>query len=208
MTAYSMPAHLALNTIWLWLYSRPDLRCFYLAPLVGVLALGLHQPTVHGLFAAPFLFRLVLQRRWRASIIFGVIYVAGLAAWFGWRAHYSTPSAVSGTAFFRLFNPRMLVIQPMDLLLLIGWSSLATPLARGARFSAHFPILLILQDAALSCLLTFGFYYFFDLDQGHGWGYRYFHGALGCLVLVAVAGCEVLVKEVGFRSAKTFPVQA
>lgn len=59
MTAYAMPAHLALNTVWLWLYSRPDLRRFYLAPIVGVLAIGLHQPIVHALFAAPFLLRLV-----------------------------------------------------------------------------------------------------------------------------------------------------
>ena len=54
MTAYSMPAHLALNTVWLWLYSRPDRRRFYLAPLVGVLAIGLHQPIVHALFVRRF----------------------------------------------------------------------------------------------------------------------------------------------------------
>src|SRR5438105_13456979 len=32
MTSYSMPAHLALNSIWLWLYSAPDRRRFYFAP--------------------------------------------------------------------------------------------------------------------------------------------------------------------------------
>ncbi len=58
MTSYAMSAHLALNTIWLWLYSRPERRRFYLAPVVGVLAIGLHQPIVHALFVAPFLFRL------------------------------------------------------------------------------------------------------------------------------------------------------
>ncbi|MBA2623319.1 MAG: hypothetical protein H0U88_06825, partial [Chthoniobacterales bacterium] len=47
MTSYAMPAHLALNTIWLWLYCRPDRRSFYLAPFLGVLAIGLHQPIVH-----------------------------------------------------------------------------------------------------------------------------------------------------------------
>ncbi|MGH8102825.1 MAG: hypothetical protein ACREIW_16125, partial [Chthoniobacterales bacterium] len=44
MTAYAMPAHLALNTIWLWLYLQPERREFYLAPIVGALAIGLHQP--------------------------------------------------------------------------------------------------------------------------------------------------------------------
>ena len=59
MTAYAMPAHLALNTIWLWLYSQSDRRAFYLAPFVGALAIGLHQPIVHALFVLPFLARLV-----------------------------------------------------------------------------------------------------------------------------------------------------
>ena len=82
-----MPAHLALNTIWLWLYSRPDRRAFYLAPFVGVVAIGLHQPIVHALFVAPFLVRLVLQRRWRTVGIFTVIYLAGCLGWFMWKAH-------------------------------------------------------------------------------------------------------------------------
>ena len=90
MTAYSMPAHLALNTIWLWLYSRPDVRRFYLAPIVGVLAIGLHQPVVHALFVAPFLLRLVIRRNWAAVSVFGFIYLLGCVGWYAWRAHYST----------------------------------------------------------------------------------------------------------------------
>lgn len=203
-TAYSMPAHLALNTIWLWLYTQPDRRRFYLAPFVGILALGLHQPTVHALFVAPFLFRLVLQRKWRVSAIFAGLYLAGLLAWLSWRAHYSPPHAASDTFFFRLFNPRMVFIQPMDLLLLIGWSSLATPLLAILGFRKIFRRQPLVQDAALSCFLTFGFYYFFYLDQGHGWGYRYFHGALGCLVLVAAAGWKTLVQDVGAPRARMF----
>ena len=139
MTAYSMPAHLALNTVWLWLYSRPDRRRFYLAPLVGVLAIGLHQPIVHALFVTPFLFRLVLQRKLRAILIFGFIYVSGCAGWYAWRTKFSPPAADGVATFFRLWNPQMLVIQPMDLLLIIGWSALATPLLAVARFRAHFP---------------------------------------------------------------------
>ena len=78
MTTYSMPAHLALNTVWLWLYSNPERRRFYLAPIVGVLAIGLHQPIVHALFATPFLLRLALQRKWRAVSIFALIYIVRL----------------------------------------------------------------------------------------------------------------------------------
>ena len=243
MTAYAMPAHLALNTLWLWLYTRPDLRRFYLAPFVGVLAIGLHQPIVHALFVAPFLIRLVLERRWRVVISFGLIYSLGCAVWYTWRLHYLPPSAEAAGSIFRLFNPKMIVIQPIDLLLVIGWSCLTTPLLAVLgfrrifrRLSATSPVrasfrevrdphlsLLeqdppsrqpeigiqskqraILRDAALSCLLTFGFYYFFCLDQGHGWGYRYFHGTLSCLVLVAVNGWEVLVETAGARRARNF----
>ena len=204
MTSYSMPAHLALNAIWLWLYSAPDRRRFYIAPFVGVLAIGLHQPIVHALFVAPFLLRIMLKRRWRDVLIFGLVYLAGCAGWFAWRVHYSPPSALPTASFFRLLNPSMLVVQPMDLLLVIGWSSLATPLLAALGLRRIFQERPIVQDAAVSCLLTFGFYVFFYLDQGNGWGYRYFHGTLACLILVAIAGWESLVKLLGALRAKQF----
>jgi hypothetical protein len=204
MTSYAMPAHLALNTVWLWLYSRPDRRAFYLAPVVGVLAMGLHQPFVHALFAAPFLLRLVWQRRWRPVVIFAAVYLAGCVTWYLWMKHYQAPNAAGAKTLLRLFNPRMLIIQPMNLLLLIGWASLATPLFAILGFRRVFHLPPIVQDAAASCLLTFGFYYFFFLDQAHGWGYRYFHGALGCMVLVAVAGWNRLSHLIGQRRAVKF----
>ncbi len=207
MTGYSMPAHLALNTIWLWLYSRPDRRSFYLAPVVGVLAIGLHQPIVHALFVLPFLFRLVFGRRWKAVFVFGGVYLAGCAVWWAWKAHFEAPPPPGGVglgSMFRLANPRMAVIQPMNVWLIIGWSSLATPLLAVLGFGQFFKVRPILRDAALSCVLTFGFYYFFYLDQAHGWGYRYFYGALGCFVLVAVAGFDRLSILTGQRRALVF----
>ncbi|HEY2714352.1 MAG TPA: hypothetical protein VGI60_17715 [Chthoniobacterales bacterium] len=204
MTEYSMPAHLALNTIWLWLYSQPDRRRFYLAPVVGLLAIGLHQPIVHALFVAPFLLRLVWQRRWRPVVIFGIIYSLGCTFWCAWRLHYATPAGQDIGTFLHFINFKMIAIQPMDLLLVLGWSCLATPLLFVLGLRRIFRERPILQDAAFSCLLTFGFYYFFYLDQGHGWGYRYFHGTLSCLVLVAVAGWESLGEKVGSRRARNF----
>ena len=204
MTTYSMPAHLALNTIWLWLYSSPERRRFYLAPVVGVLAIGLHQPIVHALFVTPFLVRLLRQRKWRAVSIFGLIYLLGCAGWYAWRLKFSPPALGPAASFFRLWNPKMLVIQPMDLLLVLGWSALATPLLAVLGFGRILRERPIIRDAALSCLLTFGFYFFFYLDQGHGWGYRYFHGTISCLILVAVAGWAALVEQTGERRAWNF----
>lgn len=208
MTAYAMPAHLALNTTWLWLYSQPNRKRFYLAPFIGVAAIGLHQPIVHALFAAPFLLRLPLQRRWRATAVFAIIYLAGCAGWAAWRAHYMAPSASSGGvgSIFRIANPRMAIIQPMNLLLIIGWSSLATPLLALLGFRRFFRLPSIVQDAAISCFLTFGFYYFFYLDQAHGWGYRYFHGTLSCMILVAVVGWRGLRESIGASTARKFLV--
>ncbi|MGB8343143.1 MAG: hypothetical protein WCE51_16285, partial [Chthoniobacterales bacterium] len=131
-------------------------------------------------------------------------YLLGCVAWYAWRAKFSPPSPFPIGSIFRLWNPKMLVIQPMDLLLVVGWSALATPLLAVIGFGRIFRERPIIRDAALSCLLTFGFYYFFYLDQGHGWGYRYFHGTLCCLILVAVAGWGVLVEKTGEPRARNF----
>ena len=206
MTAYAMPAHLALNTVWLCLYSRRIGPAFYLAPVVGVFALGLHQPVPHALFVAPFLVRMVRDRRCRAIFIYGGIYFVGCLAWQRWRAHFTSPMPGGVSSVFRLWNPRMAIVQPMNLLLIIGWASLATPLLAALGFARFRRLPPLLQDCALSCALTFGFYYFFYLDQAHGWGYRYFHGTLSCLILVAVAGYRSLAEIIGPRRAKQFLV--
>ncbi|MBA3776282.1 MAG: hypothetical protein H0X11_07555 [Betaproteobacteria bacterium] len=169
-----------------------------------MLAIGLHQPIVHALFAAPFLLRLLRQRRWPATIIFGGIYLAGCAGWFLWRMHFQSVGPAGVGSIFNPANPKMLIIQPMNILLVIGWASLVTPLLAVLGFRRFFRLSLIVQDAALSCLLTFCFYYFFYLDQAHGWGYRYLHGALGCLMLIAVVGWNDLSETVGAVRAKSF----
>src|SRR6266850_316482 len=43
---------------------------------------------------------------------------------------------------------------------------------------------------ALSSLLTLAGYAFVVYDQGHGWGFRYFHAAWGALPLLAAGGLE------------------
>jgi hypothetical protein len=205
MTGYAMPAHLALNTIWLWLYSRPDRRTFYLAPVVGALAIGLHQPIVHALFVLPFLARLLWQRRWLPVVVFGASYLFACVGWYIWKMHFIPPAALAEPVkMFRLVNLRMAFVQPMNLLLVIAWASLATPLLAALGFGRFFKARPIVQDAIISCLLTFGFYYFFYLDQAHGWGYRYFHGTLVCLVIVAVTGFRRLGDLAGKPAALIF----
>lgn len=203
MTGFAMPAHLALNLIWLWLYSAPEKRRFWLAPLVGVAAMGLHQPFYHALFATPFLLRLVLDRRWKASVWFAAIYLLGIACWYGWWHHFVPANAEGAPNAFALHRLTAL-IQSMNLLLVLGWIALPLPLLAAFGFSRWRQMSPLLRDVAASCILTFALYIFVGLDQGHGWGYRYLHAVLGCLVLVAVAGWDVLAARIGERAAMTF----
>jgi hypothetical protein len=63
MTVYSWPAHLCLNLVWLWLYIRDDRMGLILLPWVGIMAIGLHRPQVHALFALPFLLRMLKTKQ-------------------------------------------------------------------------------------------------------------------------------------------------
>jgi hypothetical protein len=204
MTAYAMPAHLALNLVWLWLYSDPAKRRFWLAPFVGVAALGLHQPFFHALFVIPFLVRLILDRRLKIGLFFALIYSIGIVCWFAWWRHFQPNfTGVGSKGTFGLYHTTA-TIQFMYLAFLLGWLAFPLVLLIPLGFAHIRAAPPLLRDAAASCLLTFGFYVFVRLDQAHGWGDRYFHGALGCLILVAVAGWDSLSAKLGKRSAVTF----
>ncbi|MEP6601273.1 MAG: hypothetical protein ABJB49_05615 [Nitrospirota bacterium] len=203
MTAYAMPAHLALNLVWLWCYCDPSKRRFWLAPFVGVAALGLHQPFFHALFVVPFLVRLVRERRWSASSWFAAIYSIGIVCWYAWWSRFLPANVAVAESLFGLTKATV-VIQAMYLSLLLGWMAFPVPLLACLGVAGVRKLPPLLRDAGTSCLLTFGFYLFVKFDQGHGWGDRYFHGTLGCLVLIAVAGWDRLAEKVGQRAAVTF----
>ena len=81
MTAYAMPAHLFANLLWLALFLRRTWWADGAALAVGFVATGLHQPVFHPLFAAPWLFWLLLQRDWRRALLFAAGYAAIAAFW-------------------------------------------------------------------------------------------------------------------------------
>ncbi|MEO7932885.1 MAG: hypothetical protein ABIT76_06985 [Chthoniobacterales bacterium] len=192
MTSYAMPAHLALNTVWLWLYLRPKSRWFWCAPIVGVLAVGLHSPFVHALFAAPFLLRLVLDRRWKPAAVFAGIYLAGCVGYYFWW-HFFAPVNAASTGLFSIQRPGYAIGQAINFLNLMSWSALPVPLLTGLAIWKYRQLPVPLRDGAMACLLTFVFYAMISFDQGLGWGNRYFHGVLGCYYLLAVFGLDVLI---------------
>ena len=204
-TGYSMPAHLALNLLWLWLYQRGDARSWGAALAVGVLALGLHNPMPHALFVAPFLVRLVRERRWRRVAAAVAVYGAGSLMWIAWLRMANPYARADGPGLFSMFavpNALAFWLQSVNLSLLFTWhaplfGALATVgVVRARRFGP------VVTDLALGVALTLAFYLFFPLTQGHGWGYRYAYQVLGSLALLAAAGTPALVAAVGARRAQ------
>jgi hypothetical protein len=222
MSGYSMPAHLCLNLFWLWLYLRADTYSLAALPWVGVLALGLHNPVPHALFAAPFLLRLVRERRFGWVAYCAAIYLAGAIGWYQWLAfvHTGVPTAggtdaaAAGIAAGFLTNfswPGLFAwfVQGMNAALFFAWQTPAVAIFLPVGFLAWRRLGPAERDLAAGLLLTWCFYALFNASQGHGWGYRYLYPVLGNAVLLAArgtddiwrAGREALVSRLVIASA-------
>ena len=194
---YSMQAHLTANLLFVWLLLSPTRLRAFAAGLVGSLALVLHNPLPHLLFGAPWVLWVSADRTRRRNLLpllFGYIPAIAVAAdWLWLRASISSPGALStwsagleGVFAFPdtvLFNMRAastakLWIWAIPCLFPLALSGyLAGRADRAVRLLAQ------------SALLTFLAYFFVRLDQGHGWGFRYFHSAWG--VMPILAGCAM-----------------
>jgi hypothetical protein len=207
MTAYAMTAHLALNLLWLWLFlkDRPLSRAGALA--VGFLACGLHQVIFHPLFVAPFILQLLLERRWRLASLYALAYALFGIFWIlYWQLVLSANGIAApagsgvGIAYFvtRIiellldFGGQNLAVMAKNLLRLVAWQNvLLVPLVAlgiGAAWRAGG----VLRSLILGIVLTAATIFLLLPYQGHGWGYRYFHGLLGSFALVAAQGWLVL----------------
>jgi len=200
MTSYAYPAHLCFNLAWLYFYCRGDWLGYLVAPWIGFFALGLHQPFVHALFVAPFLLVLVWRRDWRLTLYFGSVYAAGCVVWYLWWNLLGFLKA-SDIDAFQLPGLYQLIIQPMNLSMLFAWQSLALTVPVLVAFFYWPKLAPIFKKLLLGCLLTYGFFFFYPLDQVLGWGYRFLYGVLGNLVLLATAGWFYLKESLGLRKA-------
>jgi hypothetical protein len=205
LSFYSMPAHLLFNLLFAWLLldGRPS-RAFF-AGLLGGWALVLHNPAPHALFAAPWLVWLLLdRRRWPALLAVSAGYVPiGIVVGVAWptfvadvgaNAAAASTSAAPASALQTLMRMVSGAFQipgyPMISARLYAtwklwiWSApgLLILAIAGARIIKG-PVLLL----GASAILTYVIYWFVPLDQGHGWGYRYFHPAWAALPLFAAA---------------------
>ena len=200
MTAYAMPAHLAFNLAWLWLFLRGGKLDHAGAILVGFFATGIHQLIFHPLFVAPFILQLLFHRRWGLSAIYIVAYaLIGLF----WLEYWPIATGLSGVStedtgstgsgyFLDRINDVLASIgfdnlgaMGESLMRFVTWQSLLTaPLALiGAAMAIwnRGPA----RPLALGVLLTLIAMSIATPTQTHGWGYRYLHGLLGSVCLVA-----------------------
>lgn len=201
---YSMTAHLLCNALFVLLLLRPNPRRALLAGVVGGLALTLHNPVPHILFAAPWLLWMAADRgRWPAVVAIAAGYLPWVViAGFGWQylmhGLHAAASAGAGTtdplsmaagtasSVFALPTRELLVARAIGLAKLWLWAVPGLVLLALLGFWCHrtdtrFRLLLA------SAVLTFAGFLFVPVDQGHGWGFRYFHSVWFVLPLFAAA---------------------
>lgn len=205
MTAYAMPAHLALNLCWLWLFLRRTRWADLGALAVGFVAVGLHQPIMHPMFAAPILFLLLLERDWRRAAFYFAGYAAIGAFWAWWPNAMWALVEASSTApkeqgvdyvsrlvamilqgdGLRLANmvSNILRFFAWQHLLLLPLLPLGLLVARRDRLAGALTAGILLTTMIMLIVLPY---------QGHGFGYRYLHGLIGNLILLAVYGWMTL----------------
>jgi hypothetical protein len=202
MTAYSMPAHLCVNLLWLLLYLRSgdDLWNWplLLLPWVGVAGLGLHNPFPHALFVAPFLVRILRTRRAPVVAYVGGVYLAGCLLWGFWLSTVAGFGGPSGAGqLFGLPDGLHLLTEAMSLTLILSWQTPVLILGAVVAVALTGRLSGCERDLAAGMALTCGFYFFFLSSQGHGWGYRYMYGVLGNLVLLGAAGLLTTARILG-----------
>jgi hypothetical protein len=206
MTAFSMSMHMGLNMLWLALFLTDRPRTHAAAILVGFLATGIHQPFFHPLFVLPFLALLFGQRRWKLLAVYIGCYVAIGSFWMLWPSWIASNGTANAVAICATRNcesfgilERLLVVLDVpnwqsawltaaNLLRFLLWQNpLLAPLAlAGAvRFWREDPLVRALAASFILPIIVLAFLLPW---QGHGWGYRYVHPAMGSAILLACFG--------------------
>ncbi|MCC7198206.1 MAG: hypothetical protein IT483_01700 [Gammaproteobacteria bacterium] len=200
---YSMTAHLVCNAAFALLLLKPSFGRCLAAGFIGGLALCLHNPVPHLFFAAPWLIWLAWRREWRHLTALAAAYLPWvILIGFGWYQllhGLADGRAVAGSTgsddllldAFRIFagifsipTPVQLTDRMIELAKLWLWAAPALALFAAAGYRMHRADRRwnLLFASAVTTLIG---YFFIPLDQGHGWGYRYFHSAWFVLPVLA-----------------------
>jgi hypothetical protein len=189
---YAMPAELLANSLYALLLARPDPRRALAAGFVGSIAVCLHSPVPHLLFAVPWLIWIATRRggvRLLALMCLGYLPLCLLLG-FLWREliqHLHTADLLK--SMLSNFSPptaTVLLARVIGVAKVWVWGVpglLILAVCGATRWRRNPPCMLLAASAAI----TLVGYAFFPRDQGHGWGYLYFHSAWMALPLLATA---------------------
>jgi hypothetical protein len=204
MTKFAWTAHLCGTLLWLWLFIHPNRLLFLLTPILGALLIGLHQPHVHPLVAAPFVLRLLYSRQWKAFSWFAIWYLIGAWGWYQVFTLVRPAAFASGGDLNNLLPASIFSVIPVLLAVMFATFHAVTLLAWTTPVLVPFLGMFlftwkkqppVVRDGFFAVCLTFFFYLFFPHPQGHGWGFRYLHSAYGLLALAAAGGAWTLCRE-------------
>jgi len=197
---YAMTAHLLANALFVLLILDPVPRRLLLAGVVGSIALTLHNPVPHLLFSLPWFVWLATRERpvMKLATLWAGYLPLSILLGIGWFIHSRTLShggslvtegagALSGIAFaFAWPTSHLFYARLMGMAKVLLWAApcvVALAFAGGWRAARDARV----QALIASAVLTFVGYLFVWPDQGHGWGFRYFHSAWLVLPLLAAA---------------------
>lgn len=195
---YSMTAHMLANAVFALLLLDATPRRLFAAGVVGSIALTLHNPLPHVLFALPWFVWLALRPapvRNLSWLVAGYLPL-GAALGLGWlwlQVHFGMigleggPYSISSAgSLFGWPNERFFFARIVGFAKLWVW---AVPVMLVLAFVGLWrwrqnASVKVMAAAAGSTLLGFMFAL---VEQGHGWGFRYFHSAWIALPLLAAA---------------------
>jgi hypothetical protein len=201
---YSMPAHLLANSLYALLLFRPTPAKAFAAGIVGSIALSLHNPVPHILFAVPWLIWIATRQggiRLLTALCAGYLPLCILlgVGWFEFSNHLRSDGLElvaaradaadrfkDMLAVFSLPTATVLFSRSIALAKIWVWAvpGLLILACYGAVRRRGNTTCRLLAASALTTLIG---YLLFPQDQGHGWGYRYFHSAWMALPLLATA---------------------
>ena len=201
---YSMQAHLTANLLFAWLLLKPNPYRAFGAGVIGSLALVLHNPFPHAIFALPWIVAIARSEKIPRNFLWLMVGYLPLAivlgvGWMHLRAEITAGDSgfhvISRGQFssFSLPDKSMIDMRVAAAVKMWIW---AVP----CLFLFAFLGRLRKRDdgrvrlLAASAVITFVAYLFVIFDQGHGWGYRYFHSAWG--VVPILAGCAMTGRSV------------
>ncbi|HEX3914563.1 MAG TPA: hypothetical protein VHW71_13730 [Steroidobacteraceae bacterium] len=194
LSYYSMQAHLTANLVYVALLLKPNKCRVTIAGLVGSLALNLHNPVPHALFATPWIVAMAMDRERRSFLLPLMLgYLPGIGIGLLWIIYrLSIASEPYGVSAFSAIADGIFM-WPNSPLLNMRAAALAKMWVWAVPCLFVFALLgriwhgdnRHVRTLTHSAVLTFAGYLFVRFDQGHGWGYRYFHSAWAVIPILA-----------------------